>query len=415
MKQAIVDRRGFLRIAGAAGVAGSFALAGCSSAAMSGAGQGTQGIETITIAGLSPLSGAYAQTGIDTNMIGKLVADARGKLLGQTLNYTPVDTQGLVDEAQRVVTNAMQTKDVKYFFGVASSSVALSVGSIINTNGGVFLTSVGADEVTGSSCNRGMFRWSVPTYGAIRETVIPMLKEDPTLKRWYAITPNYVFGQSLLDNAKAVLPQYGAELVGNSFHSLDETQFSSYIANAVAAKPDVLLLLNFSAQNTNTLKEAISFGLKEKMKILSVWATGLDQFEALGAEATEGLYFGSQYWHEVDTPENKKFVKLVRDATGKPPNYPIAAGYAEINLLLDAINKAGSAEDPAKVIKALEGYEYAGLTGTEKIRADNHQVEKDYYFLKGKAKSQMKDEWDFVDVMSSGKSFLPVGQTGCKL
>lgn len=260
-----------------------------------------------------------------------------------------------------------------------------------------------------------MFRWSVPTYGAIRETVIPMLKEDPTLKRWYAITPNYVFGQSLLDNAKAVLPQYGAELVGNSFHSLDETQFSSYIANAVAAKPDVLLLLNFSAQNTNTLKEAISFGLKEKMKILSVWATGLDQFEALGAEATEELYFGSQYWHEVDTPENKKFVKLVRDATGKPPNYPIAAGYAEINLLLDAINKAGSAEDPAKVIKALEGYEYAGLTGTEKIRADNHQVEKDYYFLKGKAKSQMKDEWDFVDVMSSGKSFLPVGQTGCKL
>jgi branched-chain amino acid transport system substrate-binding protein len=42
-------------------------------------------------------------------------------------------------------------------------------------------------------------------------------------------------------------------------------------------------------------------------------------------------------------------------------------------------------------------------------------VIKDYYLLKGKAKSKMKDAADFADVVSSGKSFLPVDKTGCKL
>lgn len=40
---------------------------------------------------------------------------------------------------------------------------------------------------------------------------------------------------------------------------------------------------------------------------------------------------------------------------------------------------------------------------------------KDYYLVRGKAKKQMKDADDYVDVVSSGQSFLTVEQTGCKL
>jgi branched-chain amino acid transport system substrate-binding protein len=58
---------------------------------------------------------------------------------------------------------------------------------------------------------------------------------------------------------------------------------------------------------------------------------------------------------------------------------------------------------------------YAGLTGPEEIRAGDHQVLKNYYLLKGKPKSKMKDKDDYADIVSSGQSFLPVAQTGCKL
>ena len=58
---------------------------------------------------------------------------------------------------------------------------------------------------------------------------------------------------------------------------------------------------------------------------------------------------------------------------------------------------------------------HQGLTGEEEVRKEDHQVIKNYYLLKGKSRSKMKDKDDYVDVVSSGKSFLPVDKTGCKL
>ena len=67
------------------------------------------------------------------------------------------------------------------------------------------------------------------------------------------------------------------------------------------------------------------------------------------------------------------------------------------------------------MVAAMEGMKYAGLTGEEEVRKADHQVLKNYYLLKGKPKAKMANKDDYVDVISSGKSFLPVDQTGCKL
>ena len=133
------------------------------------------------------------------------------------------------------------------------------------------MTPVGADEITGKDCNASTFRWSVPTYGAIRETLVPMIRQLPQAKRWYTITPQYVFGDALLDNARKVFAELGVEHIGNSYHSLQEQEFSGYLTNAIAAKPDVLVLLNFGSQASNALRQAVNFGIKDRMKVLMVW------------------------------------------------------------------------------------------------------------------------------------------------
>lgn len=63
----------------------------------------------------------------------------------------------------------------------------------------------------------------------------------------------------------------------------------------------------------------------------------------------------------------------------------------------------------------MEGMKYEGLTGTEEIRKGDHQVIKNYYLLKGKAKAKMANKNDYADIVSSGKSFLPLEKTQCKL
>ena len=370
--------------------------------------------EPFTFYGLKSMSGAFASYGKFADMGSRLVVEQYPQLLGRPLNYKVIDTEGNAGKAVRKVQEAIAQDGARFFQGCTLSSSALAVAKEVDKAGGVFMTPVGADEVTGKDCNKATFRWSVPTYGAVRETLVPLIKRLPEAKRWYTITPQYVFGEALLDGTKEVLKEHGLEHVGNSYHSLQEQEFSGYLTNAIAAKPDVLLLLNFGSQSSDALRQAVSFGMNKNMTILIAWASGLEQFESLGADLCEGVYFGAQYWHTANTPLNLDLVKRANDKFKANPNYSLAGSYICTKLLIDGIIKAGTVE-PKAVVAALEGMKYQGLTGEEEVRKADHQVLKNYYLLKGKAKAKMTNKDDYVDVVSSGQSFLPLEQTGCKL
>ncbi|MBA3589745.1 ABC transporter substrate-binding protein [Methylibium sp.] len=361
-----------------------------------------------------PMSGPFAANGKFADLGMKLALDQYGKVLGRPLAHTVLDTEGKPATAVRKVQESSQQEGISFFAGGILSSESLAMGKEIEKAGGVFITTAGADEITGSDCNKATFRWSVPTYGAIEQTVRPLIESMPKAKRWYTITPQYVFGEGLLSAATNIFKEKGIEHVGNSYHSLAEKEFSGYLTNAAAAKPDVLLLLNFGSQSSSALRQAVAFGLNKRMTILIAWASGLEQFESLGADLSEGVYFGAQYWHTVDSPLNRELVKRSNDVFKSNPNYSLAGSYICTKLLLDGIVKAGTV-DPKAVIAAMEGMKYQGLTGDEEVRKADHQVLKDYYLLKAKGKAAMKNKDDYVDVISSGRSFLSPEKAGCKM
>ncbi|MFM0037602.1 ABC transporter substrate-binding protein [Paraburkholderia strydomiana] len=401
-----MNRRNMLKLAALSAVPGTLgSLVARSAFAQTG---------TVQFACPVPMSGPFAANGKYADLGMKLAIEQYGKVLGQPLAYTVLDTEGKPATAVRRVQEIAQQKNARFFAGGILSSEALAMGKEVQKAGGIFITTAGADEITGKDCNAATFRWSVPTYGAIEQTVRPLIQTLPKAKRWYTITPQYVFGDGLLSAAKAVFKEKGIEHVGNSYHSLNEKEFSGYLTNAVAAKPDVLLILNFGSQSSDTLRQAVSFGMKNNCTILMAWASGLEQFESLGADLCDGVYFGAQYWHGIDSPLNRDLVKRANTAFKANPNYSLAGSYICTKILLDGIIKAGTV-DPKRVVAALEGMKYDGLTGPEEVRAGDHQVLKNYYLLKGKAKSKMKSADDYADIVSSGQSFLPLDKTGCKM
>jgi branched-chain amino acid transport system substrate-binding protein len=401
-----LNRRELLKLAALSAMPGALSVLSSSRAFAQGS--------AVQLACPVPMSGPFAANGKYADLGMQLAVKQYGKVLGLPLDYTTLDTEGKPATAVRRVQEIEQQKGVRFFAGGVLSSEALAMGKEVDKSGGVFITTAGADEITGKDCNAATFRWSVPTFGAIEQTVRPLIRMQPKAKRWYTITPQYVFGDGLLTAAKNVFKEKGIEHVGNSYHSLTEKEFSGYLTNAVAAKPDVLLILNFGSQSSDTLRQAVSFGMKNNCTILMAWASGLEQFEALGADLCDGVYFGAQYWHGIDTPLNHDLVQRTQAAFKANPNYSLAGSYICSKILLDGMVKAGSA-DPKKVIAALEGMKYAGLTGPEEIRKGDHQVLKNYYLLKGKPKSKMKNADDYVDIVSSGQSFLPVEKTECKI
>lgn len=369
--------------------------------------------ERVTIGGTVSMSGVFASVGTPVDMGNRLGIEAFNPGLPVELGYITLDDQSDPGKAVRMVQEA-HAQGVRHFAGTSNSASALAISKELEKSGGIYVNQAGADSMTGSDCARSTFRWPAGTYGAIEQSVRPLIEMMPKAKRWYTITGQYVFGESLLQSTKNVLSEMGCEHVGNSYHSLTEKEFSGYIANAMAAQPDVLCIANFGNQTMDVIRTAVSFGMKRNTTIIIPWSTGLDQFQALGSDVVDGLYFGTQYWHDLKTPGNERLLKAYAERHSGRPIHSFATAYAAIQMYAEAIKKAGTA-DHNELIKVMEGLEYEGITGLEHVRAGDHQVLKDCYLMKGKAKSAMKDEYDFAEILSAGKSFLPVEETGCKL
>lgn len=388
------------------------ALGGTAAAGLTGLP--ARAADDIVFAGIFSSTGAYAPFGRDTDRGFRLaVNEYKSSVDGHSIAYITRDDQTKPDVGQQQTTDAYDHSGARFFAGVASSSVALAIAQVVADKQALFFTSVGADDITGKDCNQYTFRWSVPAYGAVRATMYSFIKKFPEAKKWYTITPSYVFGESLLQNVKEVAQERGLTLVGNDYHPLGATDFSDYIAKAAAAKPDVLVLLNFGGDAIHALKTAASFGLKASTKILYVWSGGLVDYAGIGPDDIEGVFVGCQYWHAA-TPATLRASQPYQAAYGEPLGYVGACAYIEAKLTFAGIAHAKSI-DPASVAKALEGYAYTGPTGPETIRAFDHQVIKPYYLLVGKAKSAMKDQWDFVDTLASGSYPVPRERSACKL
>ncbi|MBU0732724.1 MAG: ABC transporter substrate-binding protein [Proteobacteria bacterium] len=371
--------------------------------------------DKIVIGSLSPLSGAYASLGEDfMRGANYAVEEVGGKVIGKPIELMFIDTEVKPGVAARKVREAVDSKGVKFFTGCASSGVALAVSQVAMEKEAVFNTSVGADAVTGSKCNRFTFRWSIPTYGAVQQTVKPLIKKFPEAKRWYTITPDYVFGHSLLNNAKAVFKEFGVEHVGNDMHPIGHTEFSSFITKAMAAKADFVVFFNFGKDTINALKQANNFGLTKKAKILVAWSSGLRDIEEIGPESCEGVYFGCQFWHDVNVPLTKKLCDVWKKKYNRFPSYPEASAYIMTKMEIMGIQKAGTT-DTAAVVKALEGMQYDGITGVEEIQAFDHQTKKNYYLLLAKPKKDIKGPGDNATIVSYGISVKSESESDCKM
>ncbi len=403
-----INRRTFLR----SSVAGLGLAVGAKGIALV-APRHAKAEEPLVILNGCTFSGAYAETGMYASR-GTSLAVRRfgGQVLGRPIRVIERDVPNPA-EGVRKAQEAVEKLGAKFIQISPSSSTVLAVGEYAAKKGVVLLGHAGSDKITGSACNKSTFRWQVPTWGAARE-VVPRIINEYKANSFYTITPEYVFGEDLLRNTKEVLEERGKKFLGNSYHPLGETEYSSHVTKAMAVKADCVLFLNFAGDTVNALKQAVNFGLQKVSRIACLWGSGITQMKAIGAKVMEDVIWGLQYFYKIDTPENKELVAEFKKEYGEVPPYVAAMAYAGMLVMLECIERAGST-DPMKVIEAWEGYECDGITGREKWRACDHQCIKNYFTVKCKGPQAMKDPEDFGDIVGYSANFLPCEKTGCKM
>jgi len=236
--------------------------------------------------------------------------------------------------------------------------------------------------------------------------------------KWFYITADYAWGHSNFDNLTQVVEAKGAKTVNNVLMPLGTTDFSSALSQAQAAKPDVLVIIEFGKDMVNALNQAAQFGLTKSTKILVPLA---DEYMAKGTgdNFDNVVTTAPFYWqyHASKYPEAKRFVDDFVKKYGTPPSNGAECAYTDMYQWKGGIERAGSL-DPKKFIEKMEGYHFSTTKGPEYWRAEDHQGINTVLVLEGVPQAKRENVWAYGNVLEvhDGETVaIPPAISKCKM
>ncbi|MCL4298851.1 MAG: ABC transporter substrate-binding protein [Anaerolineae bacterium] len=298
----------------------------------------------------------------------KLAAEeinAAGGVLGRPIEIVAID--GKTD--QTAVTNAVsemiEVNQVVAIGGLNDSTFALAAGPIAQTAGIPFVTA-GATlptlpEQVGDHFFMVPFGDDTQAY-AVADYAMDELKAKTA---YMLVDQAYDFTTALASFFKERWQERGGEIVLEDIYQSGDTDFSAQIARlkALDPQPDVLFVSAIPNEAGITTLQIREAGLTQP--ILSGDGFDTPLIGEVAGEQADAVYYSTHA--SLDNPADKvaNFVAGYEAAYGnKPENAFAALGYDMMNLIADAIERAGEA-DPAAIRDALaatEGFE--AVTGT---------------------------------------------------
>ena len=242
----------------------SVGLAACSTSG-SGDGEGEGSAEPLVVGTILPITGSLAYLGPpEVAGVGLAIDDinAAGGVLGNDVTLESGDSGDSTDMS--VSTNTATDligKGVQVAIGAASSSVSQNVVDQF-TEAGVLQISPAntATELSGVS---DLFTRTAPP-DTVQGAALGSLVLDGGHQKVAFLVQNETYGTGLRDNVQKSIEAGGAEAVyggtgsGEEF-APGETNFSSIVTDALAAKPDAIVILAFE-ETKAAIAELVSQG-----------------------------------------------------------------------------------------------------------------------------------------------------------
>ena len=344
------------------------------------------GAETLKIAYIDPLSGAFANVGEAGLKQFQFVIDdinKRNLTGGPKLEIVPFDNKvspqeslnvlkKVIDQGIRVITQGNSS-------GVAGVLIdAVNKHNERNPNQSILYLNYAAvdPDFTNSKCSFWHFRFDANSDMKM-EAMTDYMAKDPKIKSVYLINQNYSFGQAVTKAAKEYFARKRPDIkiVGDDLHPIGQVKdFAPYVAKIKASKADVVISGNWGPDASLLVKAAKEAGLDTTF--YTYYFGGLGVMPAIG-EAGEGKVKQISEWHANIKPnKTEKFANAWNAKYGGPPAN-LTFYYLRVNnqmyMLADAI-KAAKSIDPKAIAYKLEGMKFQSDTGEVEMRATDHQL-----------------------------------------
>jgi len=319
--------------------------------------------------------------------------NAKGGVLGKKIEFTTRDEKFKPDIGLAMAKELVLKEKVDILMGTINSATTLAISDFVKKEKiPFFVTFAKSDKIIGEKGHKYIFNMNENTAMAGRAAAVALAKK-PYIKYWIA-GDDYEYGHAIADNVWNNLKRLNPKVqkVGESWWKVGEADFTPYITQILAAKPDFIIVATGGSGMVNFQKAAKATGLSQRIPFYQHTAIELSVLKPQGQNAPVGVYGTANYFfYYPDTPANKAFVDEFKKAYKREPRIGALSGYMTAEFIAEGYKKAGKI-DAEGLIKALEGMSLGSPVGPLAIRGCDHQLELPMYF--GMTKKDPK--YDFL-------------------
>jgi len=377
--------------------------------------------DTVKIGLDNPLTGTYAAPGKNELVGAQLAVDEinqKGGILGRKAELVVEDsTSGDAGVAVQKARKLIDSDKVNFLLGNVNSALSLAMAQVSNEKGVLHIVPGGhTDAITGKTCHWNVFRVCNTT--AMEANAVASALVNKYGKKYYYITPDYAYGHTLEAGLIKAIAKLGGERVGGDLTPLGTVDFSSYLIKAQAANPDVIVFLIQGDDMLNALKQAVQFGLQNKVHLAGAQQE-MEPLEGLPPEARIGTWVMEWYWNQPGVPHVAEFVETIRKRTGHVPTARTWFGFVSTWSCAHAANAAKSLK-ALDMAKALQDFhlppEIALGPNPAFYRANQNQLLATLFVGDAQAKgSEREDLFKVTKTVSGAEAAGTLEESECKM
>jgi branched-chain amino acid transport system substrate-binding protein len=320
------------------------------------------------------------------------VKDLGGKIGGRDVDVIIADDELKPDVAVSKVRGLLERDKVDFVVGPVFSNVLQAMVKPV-TDAQVFFLSpnAGPSSVAGKGCHPFFFATSYQNDQ--NHEVLGKVAQDRGYKRVYLLAPNYQAGKDALAGFRR---HYKGEVVEESYVPLNTLDFQSELAKIASMRPDAIFTFMPGGMGVNLVKQYKQAGLAERIPFLSAFTVDESTLPAQ-QDAAVGLFGGSNWAPNLDTPQNKRFVANYEKTYNSVPGSYAMHAYDTALLIDSAVRTAGGNLSNKEGLRAaIRKAEFTSLRGDFKFNVNGFPVQ-DFYLVKVAKRPDGKFQTEIVE------------------
>lgn len=276
------------------------------------------------------------------------------------------DNQSDVNLSVRQYTQLVSQDKVNLLLGPFASNFALADSAVSEKYQVPMVQGGGASDQIFSRKFKYIFGTLAPASNYFGSTVSMLKALKPAPQSVALLYADDAFDVSVAEGTRPLLKKAGLKVVMDERYSTNATDFNSLLSQIKSKQVDAVLVAGHETEILNFVRQAKSLAVAPKMYSFTVGVPSEDFRKALGKDADYA--FGMTAWLPSAALKDRwfgdaqQFARAYKAKYGYDPDYHAASGVADVEALVEAMEKAGTA-DPKKVRNALAAIRFDSLYG----------------------------------------------------